>query len=42
MRSPRREADAAADTLAGMDWFPGSRHRDLLAGLVDYVHERTR
>jgi geranylgeranyl diphosphate synthase, type II len=38
----RRQADAAAAALADMDWFPGSHHRDVLAGLVDYVHERTR
>ena len=28
--------------LAGLDWLPSSRHRDVLAGLVDYVHGRTR
>jgi geranylgeranyl diphosphate synthase type II len=38
----RRQAEAAAAALAGMDWFPPSHHRDVLAGLVDYVHERTR
>jgi geranylgeranyl diphosphate synthase, type II len=34
-----RKATAA---LAGLDWFPRSRHRDMLAHLVDYVHGRTR
>jgi len=37
-----RQAEAAAAALAALDWFPASRHRDVLAGLVDYVHERTR
>ncbi len=35
-------AQEAAITLAGLDWWPGSRHRDMLASLVDYVHGRTR
>lgn len=35
-------AQQAADALAGLDWFPQSRHRDMLADLVDYVHGRTR
>ena len=39
---PARQAEAAAAALAALDWFPASRHRDVLAGLVDYVHERTR
>jgi geranylgeranyl diphosphate synthase type II len=34
-----RKASAA---LAGLEWFPHSRHRDMLADLVDYVHGRTR
>ena len=34
-----RKASAA---LAGLDWFPRSRHRDMLDDLVDYVHGRTR
>lgn len=34
-----RKASAA---LSGLDWFPHSRHRDMLADLVDYVHGRTR
>jgi geranylgeranyl diphosphate synthase type II len=38
----RHQADAAAASLAEMDWFPASHHRDVLAGLVDFVHERTR
>jgi geranylgeranyl diphosphate synthase type II len=38
----RRHARKAALELAGLDWFPGSRHRDVLCGLVDYVHERAR
>lgn len=38
----RRHADAAAEVLAGLDWLPASRHRDVLGGLVGYVHERTR
>jgi geranylgeranyl diphosphate synthase type II len=37
-----RQADAAADALDALDWFPASHHRDVLTGLVDYVHERTR
>ncbi|WP_396836800.1 polyprenyl synthetase family protein [Mycobacterium sp. ITM-2016-00318] len=32
----------AAGVLAGLDWLPGSRHRDVLNALVEYVHERTR
>lgn len=35
-------ATAAAAVLAGLDWLPESRHRDMLTGLVDYVHGRTR
>lgn len=35
-------AREAAAVLAGLDWFPRSRHRDVLADLVDYVHGRTR
>ncbi len=35
-------AREAAAVLAGLDWLPPSRHRDALAGLVDYVHGRTR
>lgn len=35
-------AREAATVLAGLDWLPPSRHRDALAGLVDYVHGRTR
>ncbi|MGV9798296.1 polyprenyl synthetase family protein [Mycobacterium sp. NPDC003449] len=35
-------AERAAAVLAGLDWLPASRHRDVLAGLVDYVHGRTR
>ena len=34
-----RKASAA---LAALDWFPPSRHRDVLANLVDYVNGRTR
>jgi geranylgeranyl diphosphate synthase type II len=37
-----RHADEAAAVLATLDWFPASHHRDVLSGLVDYVHERTR
>jgi geranylgeranyl diphosphate synthase, type II len=37
-----KEADRAAAVLASMDWLQASLHRDLLSGLVDYVHERTR
>jgi geranylgeranyl diphosphate synthase type II len=37
-----RHARAAATVLAGLDWLPPSQHRDMLAGLVDYVHGRTR
>ncbi|MGH3439079.1 MAG: polyprenyl synthetase family protein, partial [Sciscionella sp.] len=37
-----RHAREAAIVLAGLDWLPRSRHRDMLAGLVDYVHGRTR
>ncbi|MDV3126179.1 polyprenyl synthetase family protein [Mycobacterium sp. 21AC1] len=35
-------AREAAAGLARLDWFPPSRHRDMLAALVDYVHGRTR
>jgi geranylgeranyl diphosphate synthase type II len=35
-------AEKAAAVLASFDWFPHSRHRDVLADLVDYVHGRTR
>ena len=35
-------AREAAIVLASLDWLPGSRHRDMLASLVDYVHGRTR
>jgi geranylgeranyl diphosphate synthase type II len=35
-------AQKAAAVLASLDWFPRSRHRDMLADLVDYVHGRTR
>jgi geranylgeranyl diphosphate synthase, type II len=35
-------AQKAAAVLTGLDWFPHSRHRDVLADLVDYVHGRTR
>lgn len=37
-----RHARKAAAVLAGLDWFPRSRHRDMLTDLVDYVHGRTR
>lgn len=37
-----RQARQAAAVLAGLDWFPRSRHRDMLAALVDYVHGRAR
>jgi geranylgeranyl diphosphate synthase, type II len=35
-------ARKAAVLLAGLDWFPASRHRNVLCDLVDYVHRRTR
>ncbi|ORV48278.1 phosphoesterase [Mycobacterium florentinum] len=35
-------AQKAGALLAGLDWFPRSRHHDVLADLVDYVHGRTR
>jgi geranylgeranyl diphosphate synthase type II len=35
-------ARQAAAVLARLDWLPPSRHRDVLADLVDYVHGRTR
>src|ERR1700742_4225651 len=38
----RWHASKAAALLAGLDWFPASRHRDVLCDLVDYVHVRTR
>jgi len=38
----RWHARKAALLLAGLDWFPTSRHRDVLCDLVDYVHRRTR
>jgi geranylgeranyl diphosphate synthase type II len=37
-----RQTDEAGAVLAGLDWLPDSRHRDVLGDLVDYVHERTR
>lgn len=37
-----RQGRQAAAVLAGLDWFPRSRHRDMLAALVDYVHGRAR
>jgi geranylgeranyl diphosphate synthase type II len=37
-----RHARDAAAVLAGLDWLPRSRHRDVLAALVEYVHGRTR
>ena len=37
-----RHAREAAAVLADLDWLPPSRHRDVLAALVDYVHGRTR
>jgi geranylgeranyl diphosphate synthase type II len=37
-----RHARDAAAILAGLDWLPPSRHRDVLASLVEYVHGRTR
>jgi geranylgeranyl diphosphate synthase, type II len=37
-----QHAEEAAAVLATLDWFPQSHHRDVLSGLVDYVHERTR
>jgi geranylgeranyl diphosphate synthase type II len=36
------QAEEARRVLATLEWIPPSRHRDVLAGLVDYVHERTR
>ncbi|HEX3732787.1 MAG TPA: polyprenyl synthetase family protein, partial [Mycobacteriales bacterium] len=38
----RWHARKAALLLAGLDWFPASRHRDVLCDLVDYVHRRAR
>jgi geranylgeranyl diphosphate synthase, type II len=38
----RWHARKAAMLLAGLDWFPASRHRDVLCSLVDYVHGRAR
>ncbi len=35
-------ARQASAVLAGLDWLPPSRHRDVLTTLVDYVHGRTR
>lgn len=35
-------AQKAGVALVNLDWFPHSRHRDMLADLVDYVHGRTR
>jgi geranylgeranyl diphosphate synthase type II len=37
----RHTRDAAA-VLAELDWLPFSKHRDVLAALVEYVHGRTR
>lgn len=35
-------AQKASAALDGLDWFAPSRHRDMLAGLVDFVNGRTR
>ncbi|MGB3351562.1 MAG: polyprenyl synthetase family protein [Mycobacterium sp.] len=37
-----RHARDAAAVLADLDWLPASQHRTAIAGLVDYVHGRTR
>jgi geranylgeranyl diphosphate synthase, type II len=37
-----RHAEAAESVLCELDWLPASQHREMLSGLVDYVHERTR
>lgn len=37
-----QHAREAATILADLDWLPPSQHRDMLAGLVDYVHGRSR
>jgi geranylgeranyl diphosphate synthase type II len=37
-----RHAREATTALARLDWLPRSRHRDVLADLVHYVHGRTR
>jgi len=41
-RVAAHHAERAAAVLAGLDWLPGSHHREALAALVDYVHGRTR
>ncbi|MEO3760787.1 polyprenyl synthetase family protein [Mycobacterium sp. B14F4] len=41
-RVAARHARDAAAVLGSLDWLPASRHRDVLAGLVEYVHGRTR
>jgi geranylgeranyl diphosphate synthase, type II len=38
----RSHARKATTLLTELDWFPASRHRDVLCRLVDYVHERAR
>jgi geranylgeranyl diphosphate synthase type II len=38
----RRRAEAAAVALDRLEWIPPSPHRQVLEGLVRYVHERTR
>ena len=38
----RRHADAAATRLEELSWLAPSSHRDVLEGLVRYVHERSR
>ena len=38
----RWHARQAAAVLAGLEWLPASRHRDVLCGLADYVHGRAR
>jgi geranylgeranyl diphosphate synthase type II len=38
----RHHAEAAAARLAAIEWLSPSTHRDVVEGLVDYVHERTR
>lgn len=37
-----RHAAAAGEVLADLDWIPPSQHRDVLDGLVHFVHERLR
>jgi geranylgeranyl diphosphate synthase type II len=38
----RAHADEAARVLDALEWLPDNRHVDVVRGVIDYVHERTR